>query len=136
MPKVNHGIVQPGRQPVAAVNGGDTGALKQLVPIVYNELRPPTLPSGNEGRHTPKPPRVHEVYVRLAPEEVQGKPGALAVAARMMRRILVDYLAAWRRVEVAAPRHMRSMTSFHSHAVQLIWFIDGFEQLAASTRKC
>jgi RNA polymerase sigma factor (TIGR02999 family) len=78
-------------------SGGDTGALKQLVPIVYDELRRLAhyhLRNERDGHTLQTTALVHEVYVRLCcQEEVQWENRAhfFAVAARMMRRILVDY---------------------------------------------
>jgi RNA polymerase sigma factor (TIGR02999 family) len=79
-----------------AIAGGDRGAEDQLIPLVYGELR--RIAAGQmryEGRaHTLQATAlVHEAYLRLA------KPGAggwqnrahfFAVAARVMRRLLVD----------------------------------------------
>ncbi len=78
-------------------SAGDAEALEQLMPIVYEELRrlaqyhlqrergAPTLPSTG---------LVHEVYLLLCRQEEpewENRAHFFAVAARMMRRILVDH---------------------------------------------
>lgn len=75
--------------------GGDDGALDQLTPIVYGELR--RIARRYLRRQTPGSIQttelVHEAYLKLA--GVSGLPWQdrahfFAVAAQMMRRILVD----------------------------------------------
>jgi len=78
-------------------NGGDAGAREELVSIIYPELR--RLANYHLGReragHTLQPTAlVHEVYLQLCRQEVlqwEDRAHFFAVAARMMRRILVDY---------------------------------------------
>ena len=76
---------------------GDPAALDQLVPIIYKELR--RLASSQLKRerydHTLQPTAlVHEAYIRLlgqADISWQNRNQFFAVAARMMRRVLIDY---------------------------------------------
>jgi len=83
---------------------GDESALDALMPLVYNELR--RLAAGymrsERTDHTLQPTAlVHEAYVRLAGMDVdwEGRVHFLAVAARLMRRILVDHAKAARRAK-------------------------------------
>ena len=78
-------------------SGGDAGALDQLVPIVYSELgRLAHYHLGRErdGHTLQTTAVVHEVYLRLCSQDKpqwEDRAHFFAVAARMMRRILVDY---------------------------------------------
>src|SRR5689334_13443272 len=76
---------------------GDTAALEQLIPAVYQELRHMAeryLRSENPG-HTLQPTAlVHEAYLRLIDQTQvtwQNRAHFFGVAAQMMRRILVDH---------------------------------------------
>ena len=76
---------------------GDDGALGDLLPLVYGELR--RLAAGYLRReragHTLQPTAlVHEAYLRLVDQSQvrwQNRAHFLGVAAQMMRRILVDH---------------------------------------------
>jgi len=78
-------------------SGGDAQAREQLVPIVYGELRRLAqyhLQRERGGHTLQSTALVHEVYLRLCgQDQPQWKNRAhfFAVAARMMRRILVDH---------------------------------------------
>lgn len=83
---------------------GDRGALDQLMPIVYAELR--RLAGGyfksERPDHTLEPTAlVHEAYARLVNMDVpwQDRVHFFAVAARTMRRLLVDHARARRRTK-------------------------------------
>ena len=71
-------------------------ALDQLMPLVYDELRrlaAARLRSEPDG-HTLQPTAlVHEAYARMVQADVsfESRVHFFAVAARMMRRILVDH---------------------------------------------
>jgi RNA polymerase sigma factor (TIGR02999 family) len=79
---------------------GDEQALQRLTPLVYQELR--RLALGYMARerpdHTLQPTAlVHEAYLRLVDLQSVGwrdRTHFFAVAARMMRRILVDFARA------------------------------------------
>ncbi len=92
-------------QLLAKLNRGREEALPQLIPLVYQELRrlaASFLRDEREG-HTLQPTAlVHEAYLRLAGQSGnwQNRAQFMAVAARVMRRILVDYA----RQRVAAKR--------------------------------
>jgi RNA polymerase sigma factor (TIGR02999 family) len=75
---------------------GDPGALDELTPLLYDELR--RLASGKlwgeRENHTLQATEVvHEAFVRLMGSDVawQDRAHFLAVAARTMRRLLVDH---------------------------------------------
>ena len=91
---------------LAEMKRGDSQALQRLIPLVYNEMRHLAahfLRNEREG-HTLQPTAlVHEAYLRLAGQnraQWQNRPQFMAVAAQVMRRILVDYA----RQRVAAKR--------------------------------
>lgn len=81
---------------------GRAGALDDLMPLVYGELR--SLARGHVRRegpgHTLGPTAVlHEAYLRLADKkhpQWQGRVHFFAVAAQLMRRILIDHARAKR----------------------------------------
>ena len=104
-------------------------AVRQLMPLVYDELRAlaeKQLRSENAG-HTLQPTAVvHEVFMRLVEQSRvnwKGRAHFLAVSAQAMRRILVDHARTrgrakrggeWRRVvldEQLAPPKLREVDS-------------------------
>ena len=76
---------------------GDSAALDQLMPIVYNELRRVAARYLRRERqdHTLQPTAlVNEAYLRLIDQKQvnwQNRAHFMGVAAQMMRRILVDH---------------------------------------------
>jgi RNA polymerase sigma factor (TIGR02999 family) len=75
---------------------GDKNALETLGPLVYQELR--RMARGYMKRERPdhtlqSTALVHEAYMRLVDQRVawQGREHFFAIAAQMMRRILVDH---------------------------------------------
>jgi RNA polymerase sigma factor (TIGR02999 family) len=82
---------------LARWRGGDQEALDALVPMVYRELRRVAhhYLQGERAEHTLQSTAlVHEAYLRLADQksvEVQNRAHFFAIAARLMREILVDY---------------------------------------------
>jgi RNA polymerase sigma factor (TIGR02999 family) len=76
---------------------GDTTALEQLLPLVYDELRRIAARQlrGERANHTLQPTAlVHEVYLRLIDQrqvDWHDRAHFLGVAAQTMRRILVDH---------------------------------------------
>jgi len=76
---------------------GDESALNQLLPLVYAELRRIAVRQlrNERSNHTLQPTAlVHEVYLRLVDQrqvDWHDRAHFLGVAARMMRRILVDH---------------------------------------------
>jgi RNA polymerase sigma factor (TIGR02999 family) len=81
---------------------GDAAALQQLFPLVYDELRQLARRRlrGEHRDHTLAPTAlVHEVFLRLVDHRRatwENRAQFFAVAAQLMRRILVDYARARR----------------------------------------
>jgi len=78
---------------------GDEGALDRLMPLVYDELRGVAhrrLRGERTGHTLQTADLVHEAYARMADADLDLKNRAhfFALAARTMRRILVDYARA------------------------------------------
>lgn len=83
---------------------GDSGALDRLLPLVYDELRALARRHmvGERPDHTLQTTAlVHEAYLRLCGADVtwEGRVHFLAVAAQVMRRVLVDHARARRRAK-------------------------------------
>jgi RNA polymerase sigma factor (TIGR02999 family) len=78
-------------------SGGDRAALEKLMPAVYEELRRLAAAHLRSERpdHTLQPTAlVHEAYLRLADQrsvEWANRAHFFSIAARIMRRILVDH---------------------------------------------
>jgi RNA polymerase sigma factor (TIGR02999 family) len=100
---------------------GDKNALDTLVPLLYPELR--RLARGymrkEDPGHTLQPTAVvHEAYARLVKQQVpdfRGRAHFMAVAAQIMRQILIDHA----RVRHAAKRGggaMKAMRAPHDAA--------------------
>lgn len=75
---------------------GDETAVERLMPIVYGELRrlAQHYMDDERGAHTLQATAlVHEAYVKLAGMELEWESRGhfFAIAARVMRRILIDY---------------------------------------------
>jgi RNA polymerase sigma factor (TIGR02999 family) len=82
-----------------AWRGGDRGALDQLLPVVYDELAGiahRALRSERTDHTLQTRALVHEAYLRLVDADIsfQDRAHFMAVAARTMRRILVDHARA------------------------------------------
>ena len=79
---------------------GETAALERLIPLVYPELRRVAVRQLRRERadHTLQPTAlVHEAYLKLVGQRRvvwQNRVQFYAIAARQMRRILVDYARA------------------------------------------
>lgn len=76
---------------------GDEQALQQLIPIVYDELRRVAgrYMAGERASHTLQATAlIHEVYVRLVDVQsasIRNRAHFLAICARLMRNVLVDF---------------------------------------------
>lgn len=89
--------------PMAAVSAGDAAAVRDLVPLVYEQLRRSAQRhlagerAGGRGHTLSATALVHEAFLRLAgPREIPwtGRAHYYAAAAEAMRRILVDHARA------------------------------------------
>lgn len=82
--------------------GGDRQALDLLIPLVYEELKRIAqhyLRSERSGHTLQSTALVHEAYVRLINQDLpqwQNRAHFFAVAAQLMRQILVDHARAYR----------------------------------------
>ena len=85
---------------LARWNDGDAGARDALIPLVYDELRRVARRhlAAQRVSHTLQPTAlVHEAYLRLVnrkPAQWQNRAHFFALAANMMRQILVDHARA------------------------------------------
>ena len=96
-----------------AWKGGDSGAVDRLLPILYAELKrlaSQQLRGESTGHTLQTTALVHEAYLRLVGADVawEGRRHFFAVAAQVMRRVLVDHARSRRRGkrgggEVAVP---------------------------------
>ena len=95
-------------------SNGDRAALDELVPLVYDELRRLAHHYMRQERaeHTLQTTAlVNEAYVRLIDQNSvhwQGKAHFFAIAAQMMRRILVDYARSRRYAKRGGEAHQVS----------------------------
>jgi RNA polymerase sigma factor (TIGR02999 family) len=82
---------------LAEWRNGDERALERLLPLVYGELRRLAsryLDREREGHTLHTHDLIHEAFLRLVPQrhvDWQSRAHFFAVAAQMMRRILVDH---------------------------------------------
>lgn len=99
-------MADPSSKPITQLlhewRDGNQQALDQLMPLVYDELRQLAAHHLKSERpsHTLQPTAlVHEAYVRLVNLNVpwQDRAHFFAVAARLLRRILVDHAKSHRR---------------------------------------
>jgi RNA polymerase sigma factor (TIGR02999 family) len=83
-------------QALAKWHDGDESALRSVMPLVYDELKKVAhhYLRGERGDHTLQSTAlVHEAYLRLIDQESfqpQNRAHFIAMAARLMREILVD----------------------------------------------
>jgi RNA polymerase sigma-70 factor (ECF subfamily) len=94
-------MVEPGAneitQLLARFRRGDRQAESQLIPLVYGELRHLAAACLSRERrdHTLQPTAlVHEAFLRMAGKDQpdwQNRAHFFAIAARLMRQVLVDY---------------------------------------------
>ncbi len=100
-------MLAPGQvtQWLQRLHEGDEAALEHLVPLLYDELRGMAQQQLRHERpaHTLNPTAlVNEVYIKLVQREqlhATHRTEFLAIAGRTMRRILVDYARAKKRLK-------------------------------------
>jgi RNA polymerase sigma factor (TIGR02999 family) len=95
---------------------GDQSAYDRLFPLLYSELRRlarAQLRREQPGHSLQPTVLVHEVYLRLVKAEVDWRDRThfLSVAARVMRRILVEYARAKRAHKRGGPDQRVTLTS-------------------------
>ena len=82
---------------LAKWRSGDEEALQSLIPLVYKDLRAMAhrhLRNERSSHTMQSTDLVHETYLRMAgqtPIDAQNRTHFIAIAARLMRQILVDY---------------------------------------------
>lgn len=119
--------------------GGDRGALDALMPVVYGELR--KIADGylrrERGSHTLQPTAlVHEAWLRLIKTDDPSfahRNQFFALAAQMMRRILVDHarvVNADKRGGGAVKTLLDAVPGVPDQTVELIALDEALEQLA------
>ena len=129
-----------------AWSGGEKGALEELVPYVYGELRGLAAAYLRRERpdHTLQPTAlVHEAYLRLIDQthiEIDSRAHFFAIAARLIREILVNHA---RRHKAAKRGHGNKVTlelaevSVPEPEVDLLALNEALEKLAAlDPRQC
>src|SRR5580704_5712039 len=94
-------MANSGAKPITEIlirwRGGENAALEALLPLVYDELRRVAhhyLQGERPGHTLQSTALVHETYLRLVaqqPVQLQNRAHFFAVAAQLMRQILVDY---------------------------------------------
>ncbi len=87
---------------LSQMRGGDKSAFDALMPLVYDQLRRMAarcMSSERDGHTLPATALVHEAYLRLAGSDAnwENRVHFYAVAARVMRHILLDHAKANRR---------------------------------------
>lgn len=124
---------------LARWNGGDEAALDSLIPLVYKELHRLAhhyLRSEKQGLTLQSTALVHEAYLRLVnqnPGSIQDRSHFVAIAARLMRQILVDN-ARTRRAAKRGPEFKLDLDEAsdlaQNHSVDIIALNDALDTLA------
>jgi len=140
-------VPQEVSQLLRAWSNGDQNAFDQLVPLVYEELRQMAkryMERQNPGHTLQTTAIIHEAYLRLVEQKQiqwQNRAHFFAVAARVMRHILVDYArarhAAKRGGEAKLVPLDEAALASSQLAAELVALDDALESLAAvDRRKC
>jgi RNA polymerase sigma factor (TIGR02999 family) len=125
---------------LAAWQSGDQAALEELSPYIYQELRrlAGRAMAGETPGHTLQTTAlVHEAFVRLVDAEVDysGRQHFFTLAARMMRRILVDHARGKRRDKRGGGQRPASLDTAvdvaDGDAISIIELDEALEKLAA-----
>jgi RNA polymerase sigma factor (TIGR02999 family) len=121
---------------------GDKAALDEAVPLVYQELRrlANSYLQRERHNHTLQPTAlVHEVYLRLAGQEItgfQGRAQFFGLAARIMRNVLVDHARTQKRAKRGGSQVKLSLAHADrfdkQEEVDLIALDDALNELAAT----
>jgi RNA polymerase sigma factor (TIGR02999 family) len=109
---------------LSAWRAGDSNALQQLTPMVYEELRLLAHRYMRRERHShtlQATAVVHEAFVRMVDMEVawQDRTHFYAVAATLMRRILVDHAKGKQRAKRGGSERIRSLETSDLNAAAL-----------------
>jgi len=112
-------------QLLAECGSGDSSALQELLPLVYDELRrlAAHLLRHERAGHTLQPTAlVHEAYLRMIDQtrvDYHGRAHFLALAAQMLRRVLVDHARTKHRVKRGSGRVILSLPDVPGPAPEL-----------------
>jgi RNA polymerase sigma-70 factor, ECF subfamily len=115
---------------------GDPAAQEELWPLVYNDLRriAGELMNGERREHTLQPTAlVHEAFLRIVDQHrmrYNDRAHFFAMAARMMRRILVDHARAKRCLKRSGGERVLIDTSLHIEAAPAADTLDLDEALS------
>lgn len=128
---------QPTTDPITDLlhrhRAGDREALDQIVGLVYQQLRQTArrqVARGWAGRTLDTTALVHEAYLQMAGDTAvdwQGREHFFAIAARVMRRILVDharYRGAHKRGGGRHPVDLDRVTLSTSDQLELVLIVD------------
>jgi len=126
-------------EPLIQVRNGRDQAIEQLIPVVYDELR--RLAAYYMGQERPDHTMqatalVHEAYLRLAGPDArdwQSRAHFFAVAAQVMRNLLVDHARARRRAKRGGGQIVRlddELTLAAGERDDLLAIHDALENLA------
>ncbi|HSM36727.1 MAG TPA: sigma-70 family RNA polymerase sigma factor [Longimicrobiales bacterium] len=128
-----------------ALRKGDSGALDQLLPHVYDELHRIAhreLSRRGAGATLQTTGLIHEAYVKLADQrrvDVEDRAHFLALAATAMRHIMIDYArarrtkkrgSAWRRISLD-----ETVPATEDRLDQVIELDEALERLARFDRR-
>ncbi len=109
---------EPIHELLAKWNAGDRRALEALVPLVYNELHDLAhryLRSERSDHTLQTTALIHEAYLRLVeqgPFQTENRNHFVALAATLMRQILVDYARRYRAAKRGAECTIRLEDDF------------------------
>ncbi len=115
----------------APAGGAAAVALDALFPVVYAELRRIAhrrLRSEAAGHTLSTTALVHETYLKLAEQRLEGfgnRAHFFALAARAMRRILVDYARRHGARKRPDPRQRLSLASLEDSGLQAVLYAAG-----------
>jgi len=118
---------------------GDQEALDALVPLVYNELRKTAhryLRHERPAHTLQSTALVHEAYLRLQkqePQEFENRAHFLAIAAQLMRQVLIEYARSRNAAKRDGGRRITlddTVNLFKTRSVDLDALDDALNQLA------
>ena len=110
---------------LSAIEGGDSSAAEQLLPLVYDELRrlaAQKLAREKPGQTLQATALVHEAYLRLVDTEVaqhwNSRGHFFAAAAEAMRRIVVERARHKRSLKAGGDRHRLELADIEPAVVE------------------
>ena len=118
---------------------GAPGALEELIPLVYKELRDVArrhLQQERPGHTLQSAALVHEAYLRLVdqrPFHTENRAHFLAVASRLMRQILVDHARTYGAAKRGADRRVEldvSLVVAHTKTTDIVALDDALTGLS------